>query len=53
MDLTVIVIAHDVRLVVGLSDWVTVINFGRKIGEGTAEQIQNVPEVLEAYLGRE
>jgi len=51
--ITVLMVAHDVRLVTGLSDWITAINFGRKIGEGSAEQIQNDPNVVEAYLGKE
>lgn len=53
LGMTVIVVAHDVRLVTTISDWVTAINFGKKISEGTPEQIQNDPMVLEAYLGRE
>jgi branched-chain amino acid transport system ATP-binding protein len=50
---TIIVVAHDMRLVTGISDVITCINFGRKICEGTPEEVQNNPDVLEAYLGEE
>jgi branched-chain amino acid transport system ATP-binding protein len=48
---TIIVVAHDMNLVIGISDRITCINFGKKICEGTPEQIQKDPGVLEAYLG--
>ena len=51
--ITVIVISHDVKMLMNLSDWVTVLNFGEIIAEGAPEEIQKNPRVLEAYLGAE
>lgn len=53
LGITILLIEHDMKMVMDISDRILAINFGKPIGEGDSEEIQNNPEVLKAYLGEE
>lgn len=53
LGVSVLLIEHDMKMVMDISDRVLVVNFGKPIAEGLPEEVQNHPEVLDAYLGRE
>jgi branched-chain amino acid transport system ATP-binding protein len=51
IGLTVLIIEHDMRFIMGLCKEIAVLNFGRLIAQGNPDQIRRHPEVIEAYLG--
>jgi branched-chain amino acid transport system ATP-binding protein len=51
LKLTVLLVEHHMNLVMSISDWVVALNFGRRIAEGTPQDVREHPELVRAYLG--
>jgi branched-chain amino acid transport system ATP-binding protein len=53
LSLTILLIEHDMKVVMGVSERVTVLDHGVKIAEGVPEEVRANPRVIEAYLGKQ
>jgi len=53
LDVTILLVEHDMNLVMSLADWIVVLQHGQKIATGTPGEVRNNPQVISAYLGNE